>query len=259
MFITYGPTDRHGNIPLIIKLQTSLTPMIYHKDVVHYEIKRHMYKHCSLLLTWGSSQIIIDDYSFCLCHVKKYHGPLHYHFPIAVWFLSSIPSPLITLCIDGNINLLAYKRQFELVKSWHWNTDSLLYKFGICHMYVTICNTLLFLLLSQKKEAQFLLFGLRNCLLFPRKGCLSLFWCFRSGSEVSSTCKKGFLGREPAESLCTLIAFGARDCICNISVLMELNYYHAMKIGFGLYVVVRTTLFWNTNSSFLCIHESSAV
>lgn len=32
-----------------------------------------------------------------------------------------------------------------------------------------------------------------------------------------------------------------------------------MKNVFGSYVVVRMTLFWNTNSSFLCIHEHPAV
>ena len=78
---------------------------------------------------------------------------------------------------------------------------NLLFKFGICHISVSLCNTLLFLSLSQKKAAQFLLFGLRNALLFPSERTLSLsLLVFREWIKVTPLERRDSLG-EPGESL----------------------------------------------------------
>lgn len=77
----------------------------------------------------------------CLWHasLQKRHGPGHYRIQLAAPSLASVsPTPLL-LCIDGNINLLAHERQFEFLRSWHWDPDSpryVIYVMSMC-LYVT--------------------------------------------------------------------------------------------------------------------------
>ena len=113
---------------------------------------------------------------------------------------------IITFYMDGNINLLAHKRQFEHAKSWHWTTVSTLYPFGICHILCLSVTHYCFYHCHRRKTR--LVFTLRSKELLVFSPQEKLSFCvlhFRSGSEISSTLEKWFFGWEPGESLCTLV------------------------------------------------------
>lgn len=126
--------------------------------------------------------------------------------------------------------------------------------------YVSLCNTLLLLPLSQKKAAQFLLFGVRNPVLFPQKGLsLSLFLAFHEWVKSIPPER-----RENQMSVYTLVAFGTRDCVCSISVLIEFELSLCYEDRLRLFCScsndcfgIQTASFSAFTSILLCNHITS--
>lgn len=115
-------------------------------------------------------------------------------------------------------------------------------------------NTLLFLFTATEKEAQFFLSGLRNPTLFPSRRTLFLpvLAFSRVGQKFQVLEKRNSLGKNQVRVDILSLPLEQRIKSAMSLCLQRLNYYHAMKIAFDFYVVVRITIL--KNQKFLSLY-----